>query len=351
MRELWINKRLIADHAPAYVIAEIGANGSHDMEKNFAIIRAAKDSGASAVKCQTRTPKDLYAMRDVRGGYLWKSGNPHWMAETYGAHREALEFSPEQWRDIFEYCHDIQITAFSTPFDFKSADLLESLKVPAFKIASGDATNIPLITYVSKFKKPVIVSTGGCNTADVDRVSEALKYKQHAILQCSCVYPAPDEVMNLNVVTTFRERFPETVIGLSTHNKSWIPSLAAYALGARIFEHHFTVDKTWKGTDNNFSLNPDEMSAFVSALEQVRVALGSREKKCEEVEFAPTMERRKQIVAARKINKGEVFTKDMLAYKCPLDGGLPPYYSKSILGMKAAEDIEPETVLKGSHVG
>ena len=165
MREIVIDGRRIADDTPAYITVDIGHNWAGDMGKMLAMIDAAAESGADAVKFQTRHPKEVYS----RDEYNRTSDNEQWMDPVYGLHREALEPTYVQWEQIFQHCRDVGVTAFSTPFDFLSADLLHSLDVPAFKIASGDATNIPLIEYVARWGKPMIISTGGCSLEDAAR--------------------------------------------------------------------------------------------------------------------------------------------------------------------------------------
>ena len=141
---------------------------------------------------------------------------------------------------FFDFCNDAGITAFSTPFDFRSLDLLVSLGVPAVKIASGDATNLPLISAAASHGIPLIVSTGGCNLEEVDDIVETMENTTtpYALLQCSCIYPAPHDVLNLRSIETFRRRFPSVPTGLSTHDPEIHPTLAAFAIGGRIFEHH-----------------------------------------------------------------------------------------------------------------
>ena len=254
MREITIDGHRIAADTKAYGVVDIGHNWAGDMAKMLGMIDTAAANGADAVKFQTRHPREVYSKAEFNRS----SDNPEWMANTYGVHREMLEPSYEQWELIFRHCSSIGVTAFSTPFDSLSADLLHSLDVPAFKIASGDATNIPLIQYVARWGKPMIISTGGCEIEDVDRIVAAMEPTEtpFALLQCSCIYPAPDEVLNLRVVAGYRERYRDTVTGLSTHNFEIAPTLAAFTLGGRIFEHHYTNDRGWKGTDNHFSLTP-----------------------------------------------------------------------------------------------
>jgi sialic acid synthase len=346
-REIVIGGCRIADDEAAYVIAEIGHNHAGSMEKARDMVETAKVAGASAVKFQTRHPRDVYSKAE----YKRRSENPQWMDTMYGRHRELLEPSREEWKWLFEQCYDIGITAFSTPFDFKSADLLAQIGVPAFKIASGDATNIPLIEYVADFGKPMIVSTGGCNERDVTRIYDALTSKnvEFALLQCSCVYPCPPDVMDLNVISTYRKMYPEIVTGLSTHNPDTAPTLAAFTLGGRIFEHHYTNDQSWKGTDNHFSLTPVTMKKLVGDLGSIGQALGNGTKIQRPEEKTYTVERRKKLVAIRNIAKGHVIRRKDIGILCPGDG-LAPYEIDSIVGAVALHDIPGDSDLRLSDV-
>ena len=343
----------ISDDTAPLLIAELGHNHGGDPSKAIAMIRSAKAVGASAVKFQTRNPKRVYQQTTERGGYLFESDNPQWMDRVYGVHREKLEPSWDDWVMLKETAAYNGITMFSTPFDMDSLALLERLGVPAYKVASGDATNIPLIREIARTGKPTIISTGGCNQEEVDRLYDSFRAingdpKDLAILQCSCVYPATDDAMNLRVIETYRARYPDTVIGLSTHNHSWIPSLAAYALGARIFEHHYTNDRAWKGTDNKFSLNPEAMEAFIAALAQVQKALGHEHKFRTETETKPTLERRKKLVWARQVMEFGEITADDLTEMCPAWDGIESRFKDSIIGQHAAHTTgEGETVQWG----
>lgn len=350
MRQFVIDGRVVNDDLSAFVVAEIGHNHAHDMTKAVAMIRSAKAVGASAVKFQTRFPKETYQANATRGAYFYESDNPQWMDRVYGKHREALEPTWDEWVALSIEAKRVGITFFSTPFDFKSLERLERLGVSAYKVASGDATNIPLIREIARTGKPTIISTGGCSIEDVDRLYNAFAHlngdpQDLAILQCSCVYPATDEAMNLAVITTYRSRYPQTVIGLSTHNPSTIPSLAAFTLGARIFEHHYTNDRTWKGTDNRFSLNPAAMKMFVRTLEQTRKSLGTHIKYCTPVEFAPAMERQKSLVWARQLLDGETISRSDIKIQCP-GQGIPPYYLDVIVGKQVSHVTGPNELVR-----
>lgn len=337
MREIEIAGTVYGDDNPLFV-AEASHNHGGDLSKAKAQAITAKESGASIIKFQVRHPKEVYAPTDKRGGYYYNGHHPQWMAETYGAHREELEFTHEEWAELFAYCRDIGLPAFATPFDFKSADLLESFDVPAYKIASGDATNIPLIEHVAAKGKPMIISTGGCSLLDVDRIM-ATGIRNLALMQCACIYPAPDDVMNLRVIETYRGLYPNTVIGLSTHNPSWIPSVAAFTLGARIIEHHYTNDRNWKGTDNHFSLTPGTFSTMVDACRKVLAALGSAEKSVDAKETEDALERQKSLYWAADLPAGHVVTDGDIKILSP-GGGLPPYELTGFIGMPITRDVD-----------
>lgn len=343
MRELTIAGRRISDDEPAYLIAEIGANYSEEPERVFLMIDDAVASGADAVKFQTRNPKLVYAPTDAPGGYNFQSDNPMWLDKTYGVHREKQEFSQEMWEEVFRYCRVAGITAFSTPFDHASADMLAGMEVPAFKIASGDATNTPLLKHVAGFGKPMIVSTGGCSIEDVDRVVETLTptLTPFALLQCSCIYPAPADVLNLRVIPQYRGRYPDIVTGLSTHSPDWTPTLAGFALGGRIFEHHFTHNRSWRGTDNHFSLEPEDMRKLREACDAVQMALGSAEKRKDPREESYTLERQKALYWRHSLPAGHKVTEDDVIAMCPnVEGAFQPYEMDKFLGLELLRDVE-----------
>lgn len=353
-RHLTINNRLIADDQPAYLIAEIGHNHAGQLGKAVQMVEDAIAAGADAVKFQTRTPKEVYAPGKAPGAYHFEADNPQWMAESYGEHREALEFDEGEWRELFTECRSLGITAFSTPFDHRSADLLARLDVPAFKVASGDATNTPLIRHIATFDKPMVLSTGGCHLEDVDRIADTLAPAgttgtPFALLQCSCIYPAPNDVLNLRVIEGYRERYPGVVTGLSTHSPDWTPTLAAFALGGRIFEHHFTHDRSWKGTDNHFSLEPAALGELRRAVDAVLPALGSRDKFRDDRETSYTLERQKALYWQHNLPAGHVVTADDVIALCPNPGkeqALQPYELEKAAGRKLEK-----AVTEGSMVG
>lgn len=276
MRELTIAGRRIADDTDAFCIAEVGHNHGGSVERCKQMIRAAAVAGADAVKLQKRNNKSLYTEAYYNRPY--NSENSY--GSTYGAHREALEFGSIEYNVLKNDAEQQGVAFFATAFDKSSAVFLNALGVPAFKIASNDILNLPLLTFVAEAGKPMIVSTGAATEADIDRAVNAIwpLNQQLALLQCTAMYPAPPERLDLRVITTLRERYPDITIGLSSHYDGISDVVAAYVLGARIFEKHFTLSRSSKGTDHAYSLQPAGFAKMVSYLKKTRLMLGSDQK-------------------------------------------------------------------------
>ncbi len=336
MRELKIDNQRIHDDGDCFVIAEIGHNHQGDLEKAKALILQAKNCGVNAVKLQKRDNKSLYSEEMYNKPYEHENS----FGRTYGEHREFLEFDREEYAELKRYCRELGITFFATVFDFTSADFLAELEMPAYKIASGDLKNIPLINYVARFGKPVIVSTGGGTMEDVQRVYDLVMpvNPQLCLLQCTASYPAPPEDLNLNVIGSLRERFPDTVIGFSDHYNGISMAVAAYVLGARVLEKHFTLNHTWKGTDHAFSLEPSGMQKMVRDLRRVRAALGDGVKTNLPVETEAIVKMGKKIVAAKDLSAGHVLKAQDFDIKSPGDG-LSPCEIENLIGRKLNRPI------------
>jgi N-acetylneuraminate synthase/sialic acid synthase len=244
-----------------------------------------------------------------------------------------LEFGEADYRELKAYAREIGVTLFATAFDFGSVDFLAKLEMPAFKVASGDLKNIPLLKYMAQVGQPIILSTGGGSMEDVNRAYDAIMpiNPQLCLLQCTAGYPAAFEELNLKVITTFRERFPQTVVGLSSHDNGIAMAVAAYMLGARVVEKHFTLNHTWKGTDHAFSLEPIGFQKMVRDLRRVRVAMGDGVKRVYESEITPMVKMGKQLVAARDLPAGHAIRREDIAIKSP-GGGLQPYEIDKVIG-------------------
>jgi N-acetylneuraminate synthase/sialic acid synthase len=338
LHSLYIGKRRIGDDTRAYIIAEIGHNHCGDITKAFELMRKAKEVGADAVKTQTRNNKRLF----TEGLFNSPYDNENSYGKTYGEHREALEFGRGYYKELALFAAELGIDFFSTPFDEESAELLHELKMPLYKIASGDITNIPLLQRVARFKRPILLSTGRASIDDIFRAVEAItKYHENiAILQCTASYPCAFEELNLKVIETYRKLFPYCV-GISSHDNGIAMAPVAYTLGARIIEKHFTLNHTWKGTDHAFSLEPPGLSKMIRDVHRAKDALGDGVKKSYPSEEKGIFKMAKAIYAARSLPVGLRLTEADLAVKSPADG-LPPYMISKLIGRLLKVAVEKD---------
>ena len=325
-----------------YIVAEIGHNHRGNIEEAKRLFKAAKTAGANAVKLQKRDNKSLY----TKAFYNQIYDNPNSYGETYGKHREALEFNFNQYKELQEYAKSIKIDFFATPFDPESVDFLEKLNMQAYKIASADLTNSPLQEKIAKLSKPNFLSTGGGTLEDIKRAAKLiLKYNKNlTILHCTASYPAKLEDMNLSVIKTLKKEFPELRIGLSDHENGIDAGVIAYMLGARAFEKHFTLSHANKGTDHAFSLEPRGLTNFVRNIKRVDIMMGSEIKKILESEKKPLFKMKKSIVAKKNLNANHTIQLEDLAFKSP-GGGLDPYRYKEIIGKKLNSDVKEEDLI------
>jgi sialic acid synthase len=332
VRELIVDGRAITRDGPAYVIAEIGNNHQGELEKAKALIHAAKECGVDAVKLQKRDNRVLFTHAYYESPY----DNENSYGSTYGEHREFLELPKSAWFELSRFAGDEGVAFVSAAFDEPSADLMADLDVDAFKFASGDLLNVPFLRYVADKGKPMFLSTGGGTLEDIDRAVDAIlaRNDQLCVLHCTAAYPAEIEDLNLSVITTLRERYPDLVIGLSDHHNGIAMAPVAFMLGARVFEKHFTLNHAWKGTDHAYSLMPDGMRRFVRDLHRVPVALGDGVKRRLPSEERPLEKMGKKLVATRELPAGHVLADGDLAAKSPADGGLPPYEIDRLLGKR-----------------
>jgi N-acetylneuraminate synthase/sialic acid synthase len=346
-RELVIDGTVINDASDCYVIAEIGHNHQGSLEKARELVRSAHECGANAAKLQKRDNKSLY----TRAMYAKPYDNENSFGATYGEHREALEFGAREYRELKAYAKENGIHFFATAFDFKSADFLAELGVPAFKIASGDITNVPLLRYVAKLGKPLIVSTGTATMDDVVRAHDAIAAinTQVCILQCTASYPCDFAELDLNVITTFRQRFPNTVIGLSAHDNGIAMAVAAYMLGARVIEKHFTLNRAAKGTDHAFSLEPVGLRKMVRDLRRLRTAMGDGVKKRHPSEKPALAKMGKSLYAARDLAAGQRVAAEDVTIKSP-GAGLPPYELDRLIGARLRKNVAEDEPFSADHL-
>ncbi len=341
-RELTIDGHRIADDTDCYVIAEIGHNHQGDLEKARQLFQRAKECGVHAVKLQKRDNRALYTGAMYDRPY----DNENSFGRTYGEHREFLEFGRDQYVELQKTARQLGLTFFATAFDLPSADFLEKLDPPAYKLASGDLRNLPLLRHVARFQKPMIFSTGAASMTEVERAYEEVTAinPQVAILQCTASYPTEPEHMNLGVIDTFRRRFPDAVVGLSDHSNGIAMAVVAYMLGSRIVEKHFTLNHTWKGTDHALSLEPIGMHKLVRDLQRARTAVGDGSKRALSIEAGALAKMGKKLVAGRPLEAGHLIAEADIAIKSPGDG-LAPTELELVLGRRLLRALDTDDAI------
>lgn len=323
-----------------YIIAEAGVNHNGDLSLAKKLVDAAADAKADAVKFQTFIPEKVISVYAKKADYQ--------VASTGGGESQLemvrkLWLSYDSFRELSAYCARKGIRFLSTPFDLPSLDFLMSLDMPLVKVPSGEITNLPLLLAVARTEKPVILSTGMSELAEIKFARRTLLDNgcpEVSLLHCNTEYPTPFEDANLRAMEAIRRQFGGTV-GYSDHTLGIEAPIAAVALGAQIIEKHFTLDRTMEGPDHSCSLEPDELAAMVRAIRNVERALGSGEKVPSPSERKNMAVARKSIVAARAIRAGEIFDESMLDVKRPGDG-IPPTRWFEVIGRTAARDFAPD---------
>lgn len=335
-RQLKIGNFSINQSSPVFTIAEIGHNHQGSLDLCKKMFDAAAFCGATAVKLQKRSNRDQF----VKSYYNASYNSENSFGKTYGEHREFLEFDKVQYKELQQYAESKGLIFFSTAFDFASVDFLQDLDIDCIKIASGDCVNLPLLEYASQTEIPLIVSTGATTMEEIKETHALLRRgkSDFALLQCTSGYPAKYSEINLNVIPEMLRIFPDTIIGLSSHENGISVPIAAVALGARIIEKHFTIDRTLKGTDQAFSLSPSGMSKMCRDIDRTLEALGNGNKIVFDSELKPMEKQRKSLVALSNLKKGHVLTSEDIGLKCP-NNGLPPSKFNSLIGKILLEDI------------
>ncbi len=340
--EIKINNKKIGKYNPVFIIAEAGVNHNGSLKLAMKMADAAKDAGADAIKFQTFKTEELVTQMAPKANYQKKTVPGKSQFEML----KNLELSQNDFKKLFEYCNRKKIIFLSTPFDFESAEFLNKLDVPAFKISSGDLTNIPLLLQIAKYKKPIILSTG---MSTLTEITDAVKIiystgnKKLVLLHCTSNYPTKFEDVNLRAMDTIRKNF-NTLVGYSDHTEGIEIAIAAVAMGASLLEKHFTLDKTLPGPDHKASLEPQEFMKMVKAIRNVEISFGNGIKKPERSEMEIRRIARKSIVAAVNIPKGTRLTKNMLAIKRP-GAGIEPKYLEQLINRKAKINIKKDQVL------
>lgn len=335
--------RKIGPAQPCFIIAEAGVNHNGDMEAACRLIDVAQEAGADAVKFQTFQADRLATPSAPKARYQLQTTDEK---ESQREMLRRLELSETDHQELMAYCCRREILFLSTPFDERSADLLARLGVPAFKIPSGELTNLPFLKHVARLEKPMIVSTGMATLAEVEAAVKAIREIRSielVLLHCVSSYPADPSQANLRAIQTMRSAF-QLPVGFSDHTLGLTAALAAVALGACVIEKHFTLDRNLPGPDHRASLEPQELKNLVREIRMVEAALGDGRKEPTRAEAETAAVARKSLVAARNIPAGSWLTEELVVALRP-GTGLPPSMLSQVLGKRAARDIIEGTLL------
>ena len=325
-----------------FIIAEAGVNHNGNISLAKKLIDVAKDVGVDAVKFQTFNAEEVVTKDAEKTECLEETtgkGSQYKMLKR-------LELTEGGFKELAVYAKKVGILFLSSPFDKESADLLDKLDVPAFKVASGEISNSPLLKHIAKKGKPIILSTGMATLGEVEEALNVIKregVEDVILLHCVSNYPAKIEEVNLRAMETLKQAF-QTPVGLSDHTLGITASIAAVALGACVIEKHFTLDRSLPGPDHKVSLEPSELREMVRAIKEVEKALGDGIKKPTKEEEEIKKVARRSVVAKGDIPKGTTITEDMLDVKRP-GTGIEPKYMGMIIGRKAKENIKMDAII------
>lgn len=330
------------------MIAEAGVNHNGSLDMALQLVDAASAAGTDAVKFQAFRANRLVSRRAQKAAYQKRTTS---RAESQYDMLRALELAPANFRAIRAHCKRRGIEFLCSPFDERSADMLESIGVHRYKLGSGEITNVPLLVHVARKGAPLILSTGMCVLADIERALHAILEAGNdkvSLLHCVTEYPSPYDQVNLRAMHTMRAAFGVPV-GYSDHTPGIEMPIAAVALGAEIIEKHFTLDRTLPGPDHAASLEPEELGAMVQSIRHVERALGHGRKVPARCELENLAVARKSLVARTSLRAGEVLSRGKITVKRPGDG-IPPYDLEKVIGRKLRRAVRVDEVLRWEDI-
>lgn len=335
-RSITIGTRRIGTGAPPFIVAEAGINHNGDLARAKDLVAAAADAGSDAIKFQTHLPEHEMLREGLTADYIGE--------ESFFDLLKRCELSWDDHAALKAEAERLGIMFLSTPFSREATDLLEQLGVPAFKVGSGELTNLPLLRHIAAKGKPMILSTGMSEWDEVAEAVEAVRAvnDQFALMQCTSTYPAAYETLNLRVIPQMQERFGVPV-GLSDHSRGIYTALGAIALGANLIEKHFTIDRNWPGPDQQASIEPDELTDLVRGAKAIHAALGETKTIIDEERPVIAMAR-ESVVSMQTIPAGTTITDEMVWVKRP-GTGIPAKELPRVIGRRAQRDIPADTLL------
>ena len=346
MKTIKIGNKNIGIDLPVFFIAEAGVNHNGSLNIALKMVDVAKKAGADAIKFQTFKTSSLILPNAPKSKYhIETTGNDK--KQTWFDLLRTQELSYQMHKKIIEHCKKRKIIFLSTPYDEESVDMLEKFKIRAYKVASTDNTNIPLLRYIAKKGKPMFISTAMTNIREVqDAVNCVKKYipTKFVLMQCTGNYPSKNLDSNLKVMLTYKKNF-RCLYGYSDHTLDFINPVAATALGASVYEKHFTLDRKLEGPDHRMSLLPSELKKTIEIIKKTKIALGNEEKQVLDSEKHNRLRLKKSLVTKGFIKKGEKLNRNKVAIKRP-GTGLPPKEIFNIINYVALKDIHANSVLK-----
>jgi len=342
-KDIKINDRLISESSPTYIIAEAGVNHNGDIELARRLIDEAVAARADAVKFQSFKTESLILESVEKAAYQQVTTGAE---DSQFQMLKKLEMSVGQMVELQGYCNEKGITFLTTPFDEASLDELDALDLPAYKVSSTDLTNIAFVEKVAAKGKPVILSTAMSYISEIQEILEQVHLinQDIIILQCTGNYPTKPENINLNILDTYKNTF-DMLVGFSDHSQGVGASPFAVALGARVIEKHFTLDKDMEGPDHVASLDPSELRELVSTVRRVEAYLGQREKRPTASEKETREKLQKCLVAAKNIAKGDSFTEDNIVGMRTGGIGISAMKYKAIIGLIAERDFQKNDII------
>lgn len=347
-KEIKLGNRLIGENHPTYVIAEMSGNHNNDFDRAVEIIKAAKECGADAIKVQTYTADTITLNCDnqyfqITQGTLWDG------TTLYKLYEKA--YTPWEWQPkLKKIANDLGLDFFSSPFDFTSVDFLEAMDVPAYKIASFEITDIPLIKKIAKLGKPILISTGIANKEDIELALETCKQEGNEnviLLKCCSAYPSPYEDINLNTMVSMAKTF-DCITGLSDHTMGSTVSGASVAMGGMVVEKHLTLRRSDGGVDSAFSMEPEEFKKMVDDIRIIEKAMGKVTYELSDKQIAER-EHSRSLFVSKDMKAGDIFTPENLRSVRP-GYGLHTKYYEDILGKKITCDAKLGTPLSWEMV-
>ena len=348
MKEIHINDRKIGGQNPCYTIAEAGSNHDGNVEKAFKLIDAAKEANADSIKFQTYKASTLTTKNAPK---YWDDGISG--ESQYDVFKKLDLLSNDDWKQIFEYAKKRKLTCFSTPFDEESVDLLYSIGVPAFKIASADITHIPLIKYVAQRGLPIFLSTGMASMVEITEAVSTIEdtgNQNIVLMHCITSYPTKPEDANLEMIKTLAEKFPSCLIGYSDHTLGTLIAAFSILYGVKVIEKHFTFDTNLRESrDHRLSLDVASFKEMVSNIRWAEISRGMPERALLETEKDSMKYARRSIVSLIEIRKGTTITKEMVGIKRPGTGIYPKFINK-VIGSTAINDIKEDMPIQWEDI-